>query len=200
MERTSYEKSKEFRWQGPCTSASRILVVIKCFRSLQLAIVAPSSIPDVAMLSGQDEMRWNGSFLHSWWLSARWFACGCFIWPPSIMSRAFYDLKRRCLATKNHPIWLIGLSSRELKHLLTLGKRQDLGVYQCTNPIWHQLYFPLSLRFQPTPGYKEDATTQRFFSAGLTEESVSFGSLQVSQWDEWPFGRGKTLRVPGDEN
>lgn len=57
MERTSYEKSKEFRWQGPCTSASRILVVIKCFRSLQLAIVAPSSIPDVAMLSGQDEMR-----------------------------------------------------------------------------------------------------------------------------------------------
>lgn len=32
--------------------------------------------------------------------------------------------------------------------------------------------------FQPTPGYKEDATTQRFFSAGLTEESVSFGSLQ----------------------
>lgn len=146
------------------------------------------------MLSGQDEMRWNGSFLHSWWLSARWFACGCFIWPPSIMSRAFYDLKRRCLATKNHPIWLIGLSSRELKHLLTLGKRQDLGVYQCTNPIWHQLYFPLSLRFQPTPGYKEDATTQRFFSAGLTEESVSFGSLQVSQWDEWAIWKGKNLQ------
>ena len=103
---------------------------------------------------------------------------------------------------KNHPIWLI-------LHRLYLWKRKDLqnqlgkvppvrfpGV--CTLPRFDTSRFPL--RFQPTPGYKEDATTQRFFSAGLTEESVSFGSLQVSQWDEWPFGRGKTLRVPGDEN
>ncbi|CAK9014950.1 Uncharacterized protein SCF082_LOCUS12545 [Durusdinium trenchii] len=32
--------------------------------------------------------------------------------------------------------------------------------------------------FKPNPDYKEDASTQHFFSAGLTPDSVSYGSLQ----------------------
>ena len=37
--------------------------------------------------------------------------------------------------------------------------------------------------FQRTPGYTEDEKAKQFFSAGLSKDSVSFGSLQDSGTD-----------------
>ena len=73
----------------------------KCFRSLQLAIVAPSSIPDVATLGEMDRSCTPGGCQHvDLHVDASF---GHLL----LCQGAFYDLKRRCLATKNHPIWLI---------------------------------------------------------------------------------------------
>ena len=111
------------------------------------------------------------------------------------MSKAFYDLKRRCLAiTKNHPIDLLCsllLEKKKKDHL-----QNQLGKVPSSFPVYPTRFETsqqLSLRFQRTPGYKEDATTQRFFSAGLTEDSVSFGSLQANVAATEPSKKPKGL-------